>query len=107
MTALTSLDAIWNESSQAYGIPGACATTCLLMSANAWVRSSPESSAASSSASLSSGTSIWLQLTLPCGLIASPENVGCSIASGSVKSLNQPTFGQIATSAFGTPQNFV
>src|SRR6476469_719274 len=49
----------------------------------------------------------WDQLTLPAGLIALPSNVGSSIDSGSVKSLNHPTFGQIATFALGMPQNFV
>ena len=46
-------------------------------------------------------------ISLPAGLIASPLKVGASRDSGSLKSLNQPTFGQIATSAFGMPQNFV
>ena len=36
-----------------------------------------------------------------------PLNVGSSIDCGSAKSLNQPTFGQTATFAFGTSQNFV
>ena len=37
----------------------------------------------------------------------SPLNVASSIDCASAKSLNQPTFGQIATFAYGTPQNFV
>src|SRR4051794_17428734 len=47
------------------------------------------------------------QFTLPAGLIAFPSNVGSSIDSGSVKSLNHPTDGQTLGSCFGTPQNFV
>jgi hypothetical protein len=36
-----------------------------------------------------------LQFTLPWGLMAEPLNVGSRSDYGSVKSLNQPTFGQI------------
>src|SRR4051794_2466834 len=107
MTACTSLEASWNESSQEYGIPGACSTIILLMSAHCLARSSPVTSAAFAMASLIAGTSSWDQLTLPAGLMALPSNVGRSIASESVKSLNHPTFGQIATLACGTSQNFV
>src|SRR4051812_35816929 len=104
MTALTSLDASWNESSQEYGMPGACSTIILLMSAHCCARSSPVTKAAFAIASLIPGTSSCDQLTLPAGLIALPSNVGRSMASESVKSLNQPTFGQIATFACGTSQ---
>ena len=89
-------------------MPGASATIILLISAQAWLRSSPSGrSAASSIASSISDFLSCDQLTLPAGLIALPANVGCSMDSGSWKSLNQPTFGQIATLRFGTPQNFV
>src|SRR3954453_16833024 len=107
MTALTSLDASWKESSQEYGIPGACATIILLMSAHACARLSPVMSAALAMASLIFGSSRCDQVTFPAGLIALPSNVGSSMASASVKSLNHPTFGQIAIFARGTSQNFV
>src|SRR3712207_1291172 len=108
MTALTSFDAMLKESSHTYGMPGACSTIILLMSAHAWLRSSPSGrSAASFIAASISGFLSCDQLTLPAGLIASPEKVGCSMDSGSVKSLNQPTFGQITTLRSGTPQNLV
>src|SRR3954470_3966840 len=88
-------------------MPGACATIILLMSAHALLRASPLVSAALAIAELIFGSLICDQLTLPAGLIALPSKVGSSMDSGSVKSLNHPTFGQIATLAFGMPQNFV
>src|SRR5215213_764026 len=95
MTPCTSLEDSWKLSSQEYGMPGAWAVIILLISAQALLRSSPASSVdalvIASSISLSSSSD---QLTLPCGLIAAPLNVGSSIDCGSVKSLNQPTFGQ-------------
>src|SRR5688572_28735476 len=108
MTIFMSGDEMKIESSHTYGMPGTWATICLLTSAHALLRSSPSGmTAASSMAESISGTLSCDQLTLPCGLIAEPEKVGCSMDSGSWKSLNQPTFGQMATFAFGTPQNFV
>src|SRR4051794_14610202 len=108
MTACTLEDSSWKESSHTYGMPGACATIILLMFAQSWLRLSPSgSSAACFMALLICGSLICDQLTLPAGLIAVPSNVGSSMDSGSWKSLNHPTFGQIATAALGTPQNFV
>src|SRR3954454_7766097 len=88
-------------------MPGACATIILLTSAQAFERSSPDFSAASAIALLIFGSLSCDQFTLPAGLMALPSNVGSSMDSGSVKSLNHPTFGQIATFAFGMPQNLV
>src|SRR4051794_9276390 len=96
MTLWTSFDQRLTLSSHTYGIATACSTIILLMSANALLRSDP----VGISAALSIASSICLslssdQFTLPCGLMAEPLNVGSSIDCGSVKSLNQPTFGQI------------
>ena len=44
---------------------------------------------------------------MPCGLIAAPLNVGSSSDCGSVKSRNQPTFGQMSQPEAGTLQNRV
>src|SRR3954452_459876 len=108
MTACTLGDSSWKESSHTYGMPGAWATICLLMSPHALLRSLPVGiSAAFCIAVLIPELLIWDQFTLPAGLIALPSNVGSSMDSGSWKSLNQPTFGQMATFCFGTPQNFV
>src|ERR1044071_12345 len=102
-----SLDWIWNELSQMYGTPGACSVTSLFTLAQALLRSAPEVRAASCMALLTFGSLSCVQFTLPAGRIEFPENVGRSIDSGSVKSLNQPTDGQTFGSFFGTPQNFV
>src|SRR5215208_4289114 len=96
MTPWTSFDQRFTLSSQTYGMPTACSTIILLMSANALLRSGP----AATNVALSIASSIALsssidQFTLPCGLMAAPLNVGSSIDCGSTKSLNQPTFGQI------------
>src|SRR5919197_1369041 len=96
MTLWTSFDQRFTLSSHTYGIATACSTIILLMSAQALLRSGP----AGISAALFMASSICLlfssdQFTLPCGLMAAPLKVGSSIDSGSTKSLNQPTFGQI------------
>jgi len=80
-------------SSQTYGMPVACSTIILLMSAQAWLRSGPVGIVvASVMASLISGTSSIDQLTLPCGLIASPLNVGWFKDFADPQSLLEPTF---------------
>src|SRR5258705_7826684 len=95
MPPWTSFDQRFTLSSHTYGMATACSTIILLMSAKALLRSGP----AGTRAALSIASSIGLlfssdQLTLPCGLMAAPLNVGSSIDWGSTKSLNQPTFGQ-------------
>src|SRR3954452_7122146 len=94
-------------SSQTYGMATACSTIILLIAAHCLLRSSPVASAAFVIASSICLLSSRLQFTLPCGLMAAPLKVGSSIDCGSVKSLNQPTFGQMTYLDFGTPQNFV
>src|SRR5215212_3036003 len=96
MTPWTFFDQRLTLASHTYGIATACATIILLMSAQALLRSGP----AGTVAALVMASSICLlsssdQFTLPCGLMAAPLNVGSSIDCGSMKSLNQPTFGQI------------
>src|SRR5215213_3651397 len=92
----TSFDHRVTLSSHEYGIATAASTIILLMSAHAWLRSGPASTSEAfvmaSSISLSSSR---LQFTLPWVLMAAPLNVGSRSDWGSVKSLNQPTFGQI------------
>src|SRR6185503_9919936 len=103
-TSLEPTDALL---SQMYGSAGACSAIMRLIFAQAWLRSAPTGVVeAAFMASLIAGTSSWGQLTLPCCRMLLPLNVASSIACGSEKSLNQPTFGQIATLCLGTPQNF-
>src|SRR5215216_3815266 len=103
-----SLEASWNESSQEYGIPGTWPTTMRLTSAQALLRSAPAGIVvALVMASSISGTSSIEKLTLPCGLIAAPLNVGSSSDCGSVKSRNHPTFGQRSQPEDGTLQKRV
>src|SRR4051812_19797751 len=96
MTLWTSFDQRATLSSHTYGMATACSTIILLIAAQALLRSGPASIVdalfIASSMALSSRSD---QFTLPCGLMAAPLNVGSSIDCGSVKSLNQPTFGQI------------
>src|SRR5690242_14956709 len=49
----------------------------------------------------------WDQFELPWGRMFAPLNVGSRYVCGLAKSFSQPTFGQIATFADGTLQNFV
>src|SRR3954447_3834635 len=96
MTLWTSLDQRFTLSSHTYGMPTACSTIILLIAAQALLRSGPAGIVA---ALVIASSMCWFfrsdQFTLPCGLMAAPLNVGSSIDCGSVKSLNQPTFGQI------------
>src|SRR5215217_7252347 len=94
--------------SQMYGIDGACSAIWWLTFAQASLRDLPTGSiAALAIASLIALSSSCGQFTLPCWRMLLPLNVASSMDCGSVKSLNHPTFGQIATFTLGTPQNFV
>ena len=75
----------------------------------ALLRSAPAgSSAAFAIALLMAGTLSCVQLELFWGRMFLPLKTASSTACGSTKSLNQPTFGQMAIfCALGTLQNFV
>ena len=55
---------------------------------------------------LSCGSFTWAVLTFPDGTMFLPLNSGSMKLCAEKKSAPQPRFGQIATSAFGTWQNF-
>ena len=94
--------------SQNHGTAGACSTTILSMSPHALSRAAPCGSlAAASIAALIFGSLSCDQFELPAGRMFLPLNTGSSIDCGSLKSLTNPTFGQMTTFAFGTLQNFV
>ena len=101
---MTLADWISGCLSQIHGMAGACAVTCLSISAQAAARSSFGSSSALSIALLMVGSSSSDQLELPCSRMFLPLKVGSSIVCGSAKSFSQPTFGQIATFADGVLQ---
>src|ERR687887_1506864 len=107
-TACTSFEFTSAVLSQIHGTAGACSAIMWLILAQASLRALPTGiTDAFFIASLIAGSFSCGQLTLPCCRMFLPLNVASSIDCGSAKSLNQPTFGQIATLAFGTPQNFV
>src|SRR5215470_2652046 len=108
MTPTTSLDCTAALLGQMYGIAGACCAIEWLMAAHALLRPGPtDARAALFIASLIDATLSCGQLLLPCWLMLLPLKVASSIACGSAKSRNQPTFGQIGIFWEGTPQNFV
>src|SRR5688572_2083249 len=88
-------------------IAGASPVIILSTSPQAWARSSgSETSLASSSALLTLGSSSCGQLLLFTGTIDAPLNGTSRMDCGSLKSFSHPVFGQTATAAFGTLQNF-
>src|SRR3954454_5926077 len=94
--------------SQIQLIAGASDVTILSISAHALARSvGSVSSSALLIASLTALSFSCDQLLLFAGRMFLPLNVGSRYVCGSAKSFSQPTFGQMATLAFGTLQNFV
>ena len=80
------------------------------ISAHALLRAlSPTISSALAIAALIEGTLSCGQFELkpPLATMLSPLKVASSIVCGSLKSFSQPTFGQMITLAFGSPQNLV
>src|SRR6266568_484099 len=99
-----SLDARVIVLSQMYGTAGASAMIILSIAAHALLRSAPAGIVdAFVMAALIFGSSSCGQLVLPCARMFFPLNVADNIDSGSEKSLNHPTFGQIGGCTLGTP----
>src|SRR5919201_3653117 len=89
-------------------MPGACAVIMSSILPHALLRSGPAGmTAALAIASLMAGTLSCVQLELFWGMMFLPLNTASSTACGSLKSLNQPTLGQMAIFCAGTLQNFV
>src|SRR5689334_7703686 len=108
MTPWTFFDSMFAFLSQIQEIVGAMPVSFLSMSPQAceiWVGSVRV--LALSICALRALSLNWDQFELPCGRMFSPLNVGSRYVCGLAKSFSQPTFGQIATFADGTLQNFV
>src|SRR5919199_456076 len=93
MTPLTSLDLVFASLSILAQVVAICFGSVRTL--------------AFSISSLSEGTFSCDQLELFCWRMFFPLNVGSRNVCGLPKSFSQPTFGQIATFALGTLQNFV
>src|SRR3954447_13648373 len=107
-TACTSAEWTIDTRSHTSGTAGASAVTVRSTSAQASARAAGRVSfAARSIAALTAGSSSSDQFVLPSGVMCAPLNVGSRNVWPSAKSRVQPTLGQTATCADGTPQNRV